>query len=142
MFLLTDTARSFFCVAGAWHSKTSAENPSKTNGQENSGRKKGGTNSGVRKFPVGSSDKHKGWLDEVLKTGFSMEKLKGSLAPLSKAVMQHPLEAKGQNARRVLEWLNAESEGELSRVCCQEASGRKKCWILGLKTTMGWADAI
>ena len=142
MFLLTDTARSFFCVAGGWLKQTSAEDATKTNRQQNvrPGRKKGGTNLGVRKFPIGDK-KHKGWLAEVVKAGFSMGKLKGSLAPLGRNTMKHPLQAKGQNARKVLEWLNVKSDGALSRACCQEASERRGCWILALKTAMGWADA-
>jgi hypothetical protein len=140
-FLLTDTARAFFCVAAAWGTKMSAEDDSKTNRQQHGGRKKGGTNSGERAFRVGHSiPKHKEWLTEVMKTDFSMEKLKVSLRKLASS-MQHPQEAKGQNARSVLEWLNTESGGKLSRVCCQEASSSSIRWILVLKTTMGWAGA-
>jgi hypothetical protein len=140
-FLLTDTARAFFCVAGAWREKMSAEDATKTNFQQNYARKSGGSNPGVRTFRIGHSiPKHKEWLTEVMKTDFSMEKLKVSLRKLASS-MQHPQEAKGQNARSVLEWLNTESGGKLSRVCCQEASSSSIRWILVLKTTMGWAGA-
>jgi hypothetical protein len=93
------------------------------------GRKKGVANHAPRNFPIGDA-KHRKWLAEVDVLGFSLEKL-GCHSPLRQAT-----ERKGQNATKVIKWLDDQSGGALCRVARQEASRKK--WIQKLLTTMGW----